>query len=676
MGNNSCVIHRQHISDHCKMQAAYLSKLIYEKPRGHNPFDTNWPEEINKARENWQEWEDFDKQERYGFVARLYKPKGYNPNAANGDEMCWPTLVFRGTDFDDFRGLGLHVRIRIDALATLIEDIRTRAWSIVGGVDETGMEDKDKSKGGQPLGVNAASGMPIFQFSPLSSKEQADQRRLTKERAIQRQIERAKQEAREKARQKALETTQEGTAERAAALKDAEHADSVLVEQTIILDADFLAAHQGDYSRKDALNAGFKVRPELSFTLQGPIKGLLAGPAEIKLEVLTKGGAGDWINNLLQGIGDIENSSQYQFAIDTAKDVMREYIKPSHDKRLTITGHSLGGGLATAADFTARYNYYKDKIQIYTLVFNTAGLHENTIQYIKDNSEYAKDVQAEHEKLLQQLERDFDEIVEETLARNKEQAKKCEPKPSLHDSAFHVFRVKDEILTTLEYTPHHIPFLQGIMDILDQRFPKPEGVDNQMPALSPGWNSAQQKAINAMMATNGHIVHPAARGYLPPKKKLEPMPVLFPLDAEEFPHLLALSAIFAKYGRWMRDDIEKFQSYNVFSICLNEMIDYLDSTIFKGKLSQYINSKGEDRSVLSLIPGGWRGYTLYLWGEISKLQRVMALSAEYHGMDYAIAAYEGILQQKRRERQKAEEAMMQHYTPSADAWQKAFNMRF
>jgi len=662
MGDNSCIIRGQAMSDHCKMQAAYLSKLIYERPQGDRAFDTSWPEEINKARENWQEWVDFDYQSENGFVARLYKPKGYDQNAENGDEMCWPTLVFRGTDMEDFRGLGLHVRIRLDALATLIEDIITRGKAMFGGVEVE--RTSDNSGNAYFGGVNAASGVPMF--DPALLREEAAQRRMEEERAIQRQVERNLEEKVEKARQEAIETTKEGTPEREAALAEAEHADSVLVEQTIILDVDFLAAHKGDYTRKDAEAAGFAVWPELSFTLNGPIDGLLAGEAEIKVEILTKGGKGDWVNNLLQGIGDIKNSSQYKSAIDTVKDVIEKYISKeskekdiskTHDKRLTITGHSLGGGLATAADFTARYNYYKDNIQIYTIVFNTAGLHEGTIQYIKDDSAYAADVQEAHEAAMQHVGEDYEQRGEKTLARNKEQAKDCVRDPGLSDAAYNIYRVQDEILTTLEYTPHHIPFLEGIMDILDQRFPKPVGVDNQMPALSPGLNQQQKDRekydirMGMLMGAGGGVYYPPDRGYVPPGKKLNPTPVLFPLDPEKFPHILALSAIFAKYGRQIRAEMplmsNNSRTHGAFSLCLNEMIAYLDQALFKGKLSQYINSRGEDRSVLSLAPGAFRGVMLYLWSEIPALQRLLAISTEYHGMDYVIAAYEGLLKQRK-----------------------------
>jgi len=167
---------------------------------------------------------------------------------------------------------------------------------------------------------------------------------------------------------------------------------------------------------------------------------------------------------------------------------MNEYTTGTHDKRLIITGHSLGESLATAANFIARYNYYKDNIQLYTLVFNPAGLHENTMHYNR---------------------------------------------------------------------------------------------------------------------------------FEPPAKKLEPVLVLFPLDPEQFPHILALSAIFAKYGRWMRSEMDLTQSYEALGLCLNEMIDYLDQSLFEGNLSQYITSKGEDRSVVGVMMGGLRSGLRFIFGESS-----------------------------------------------------------
>jgi len=568
--------------------------------------------------------------------------------------MCWPTLVFRGTDMEDFHGLGFSVRIRVDNLADLIKDVTTR-----------GLTELQEAA----AAAEAASyGVPIF---PISSER--------REEVIQDGMERAKEAERAEARKKAIEETEEGTPERAEALARAEHADATFIDQTIILDAEFLKKHK-TYTRADALRAGFKPMEGISFpAIKGDIGGLLGGFAEVKVEILTRPQerTGDWIANLLQGIGDIENSLQYKRAIERTKYIIRNYIKDSKDKRLTITGHSLGGGLATAADFTARYNYYKTNIQFYTIVFNPAGLHENTIQYIKDNSEYAKDVQAEHEEALRRVEQDFEERGEQMLQRNKEQAQNCERKPGLNDSAFNVFRVKDEILTTLEYTPQHIPFLEGLMGILGQKFPKPEGADNVLIPVSPGHNQAQESQLRMQVMARG-LYH--LKGYMPPHRKFASMPILFPLSEQnavnnqKFPHILALSAIFAKYGKDIKNDPP-----TALSACLNEMIDYLDKAFFGGNLTRYIQSRGEDRHALSLLWGGIKTWWDLISGEVEDLKKVMAICNEYHGMDYVIAAYKHKLQEEARQRD--EEARKQYenyknYQPSNIGWESLGNLRF
>jgi len=638
MNNNSCVIHRQEISDKCKMQAAYLSKLIYKRPLGTpapgqkpKPFDTSWPEEIARAERNWEEVEDFDEQEENGFVARFYKPKGYNFNAENGDAMCWPTLVFRGTDFEDFHGLGFSARVRIDALADLIKDIKTR------GMTEAIEMLQD---------MEAAS----YGTFPLVRPTQRD-----REKNIEDNIKRAQEAEKQAARDKKV--------------PQAENADKVLVDTTIIMDADFLKNYNYDhkaYNRKDAEAAGFKPREDLIRIpkIEGDLKlsEEFSGRAEIKAELLgnMQGRTGDWMHNLLQGVGNIEESAQYKRAIEVTDEITEKYIKNSTSKRLTITGHSLGGGLATAADFTARYNYYKDNIQIYTIVFNPAGLHENTIRFIKDTSTYAQDVKQAHEEALRRVNEDdeaFDKRVAETLRRNKEQAKLCISEPRLSDAAFNVYRVAGDILTTLEYIPDQIPFLTGVMGILGMKFPKPQGADNVMRALSPGLNQAQEKAyaeaLQVVARTGGMYIPPEIRDSFPPSKKYTKLPILFPLteqtaiEGQKFTHILALSAIFAKYGK----DIGRGDATS-FSACLNEMVDYIDGAFFDGRLRRYINSQGENRSVFSLLT--WKAIKEYFGGEFDDLKKLMALANEYHGMDYVIASLEDKLAREERGRRNQE----------------------
>lgn len=73
----------------------------------------------------------------------------------------------------------------------------------------------------------------------------------------------------------------------------------------------------------------------------------------------------EWTDdNMKQGLG--MGSEQYEKSIDIAKRVNRN--KPK-DKQLTIAGHSLGGGLATAADAATGSKTY---------AFCPAGVHPNT----------------------------------------------------------------------------------------------------------------------------------------------------------------------------------------------------------------------------------------------------------------------------------------------------------
>lgn len=72
----------------------------------------------------------------------------------------------------------------------------------------------------------------------------------------------------------------------------------------------------------------------------------------------------DWVDdNVAQGVG--MGSEQYKDAIDLSRNVKNKVGKD----RLTITGHSLGGGLATAGGAATGCETY---------AFNPAGVHPNT----------------------------------------------------------------------------------------------------------------------------------------------------------------------------------------------------------------------------------------------------------------------------------------------------------
>jgi len=72
----------------------------------------------------------------------------------------------------------------------------------------------------------------------------------------------------------------------------------------------------------------------------------------------------DWKANIVQGVG--KNSEQHQQAVRLAQ----KYSDMSGSK-VTLTGHSLGGGLATIASAVTRRP---------AVVFNPAGVHDNTFE--------------------------------------------------------------------------------------------------------------------------------------------------------------------------------------------------------------------------------------------------------------------------------------------------------
>ncbi|PXW49289.1 putative Zn-binding protein involved in type VI secretion [Erwinia sp. AG740] len=74
-------------------------------------------------------------------------------------------------------------------------------------------------------------------------------------------------------------------------------------------------------------------------------------------------GAKDWLTNGAQGIGF--ETAQYNQAMDLAK-IMKRLVSPEP----VIVGHSLGGGLASAAVSATKLPGY---------IFNAAGLHANTV---------------------------------------------------------------------------------------------------------------------------------------------------------------------------------------------------------------------------------------------------------------------------------------------------------
>jgi hypothetical protein len=73
----------------------------------------------------------------------------------------------------------------------------------------------------------------------------------------------------------------------------------------------------------------------------------------------------DWIEDGNQALG--KSAPQYTQALENAKKIQKNGILSGHD--FTVTGHSLGGGLASAISL---------KLNVHGITFNAAGLHNET----------------------------------------------------------------------------------------------------------------------------------------------------------------------------------------------------------------------------------------------------------------------------------------------------------
>lgn len=248
----------------CWRQACYIAQHIYSDPAPPGGFTTQWPDKIAEVDRNWEEWDALNEQAGSGFVGRLFKVRGWDPDAPESP-VCPPCLAFRGTDFDDMRDIVIAPNVQIYGFTVFDTPITMDATI-------------DASVGRNSLVNRGFTAVPI-------------------------------------------------------------HAESgtVWVEGA-------------------------------NFGIRAPVQ------VSIGVEILTRTD-GDWLSNIMQGLG--RRSQQYEQAKTYGRTVVNRFISPLEVKRLELTGHSLGGGLA-AAVCTVLTRAFPD-VYFHAITFNAAGVHSNTV---------------------------------------------------------------------------------------------------------------------------------------------------------------------------------------------------------------------------------------------------------------------------------------------------------
>lgn len=157
--------------------------------------------------------------------------------------------------------------------------------------------------------------------------------------------------------------------------------------------------------------------------------------------------AGDWAANLRQGLG--QRSEKYERSIVYGREGLT-YLRPkilaarsgsTRTPKVYFTGHSLGGGFASAAATVAVAEF--PDLSILLDIYNSAGLHSNTVGQ----------------------------------SGNGPQATATCP--------VRAFTVRDEILTTLQSDNHYLPFVGTVMKILRVDMAKSLGSPSRTQSVHP-----------------------------------------------------------------------------------------------------------------------------------------------------------------------------------------------
>ena len=111
MAGNSFQIEGEAKNDFCTLRRIALAREVYRLDQADIEKAEAMPfveKKVDKALEEWSEDDVENDQSDSGFVAKLFKS-----THDIGDHKCAPTLVFRGSDFHRWSGLGVYIRIKM-----------------------------------------------------------------------------------------------------------------------------------------------------------------------------------------------------------------------------------------------------------------------------------------------------------------------------------------------------------------------------------------------------------------------------------------------------------------------------------------------------------------------------------------------------------------------------------
>lgn len=537
--NGSSQISGQNVNDICKLYASYLCARIYHEPEGNSNGGARFKSELDKAKVRWKNLgPPLDDNKASGAVGALYEPVGTKDENV---DVCWPMLVFRGTDFDDFRGTGIALSISTDRYdkeaPSTLEHIKNTIINPIG----TGVDDfyKNKLQEYKDDTIDPAinDGLSTLD-NALNGEDALDPPNVP------------------------LETTHEG--------------------KSALISVGWIRNHPEIRTAEQARTAsGYKTLNLIDQSGKfgiGPLSDIIHVRADLMYK---EDDTGDWVTNLLQGTGS--HVPGYLLAINYALQCFRINITPRKDKRLYTTGHSLGGGLAGAANMVLNHKYSKNGFTIKGLIFNPAGVHPETL------NRYAQGA-------------------------------------SISDGILEIWAVPGDILTTLAWYPNQIPLFGGVLRLskYPSGLPKPWGSVVPCVGVSPG------------------PIEGGESWDVPPKNNR--LAKLFPLSEQNalwrarathnFKNTTAISDLMLNAGsindfavglvKHINQNYSKIEKFKKSTLML-----YPSPPIGPAEIFDFIQAFGEFKDVLM--------------EEINDVITILNMSAGYHGIDFCIATIEAKL---------------------------------